>query len=340
MATPSFSDRFLRALAVRADLFDDRHERAFRLFSGFYEGWPDIVIELFARTAVVHNYADQPETAAAAVEAARALLLERLPWLKAILLKERKAEAFKSRQGRFIFGDQADRRILEGNVWYAIDLQMHQDSGFYMDTRWLRRWALKYLRDKSVLNAFAYTGSLGVAAKAGGAGRVVHLDLDRQFLNVAKVSYEINKWPVDKADFVRGDFFPEVSRLKREGARFDCIFLDPPFFSTTAKGTVDGVDNFHRLINKVRPLVADNGWLVAINNALFLSGKDYLYSLEALGQDGYMVFDRTIDAPPDVTGYPQTRVDKPPADPTPFNHPTKIAVLRVHRKDAGFQPVE
>jgi 23S rRNA (cytosine1962-C5)-methyltransferase len=39
--------------------------------------------------------------------------------------------------------------------------------------------------------------------------------------------------------------------------------------------------------------------------------------------------------PPDCTGYPATRVSAPPVDPAPFNHPTKIAILRVRRKDAA-----
>jgi len=43
--------------------------------------------------------------------------------------------------------------------------------------------------------------------------------------------------------------------------------------------------------------------------------------------------DSILPVPLDVTGYPETIVDQPPADPAPFNHPTKIAVLKVFRKD-------
>jgi 23S rRNA (cytosine1962-C5)-methyltransferase len=35
----------------------------------------------------------------------------------------------------------------------------------------------------------------------------------------------------------------------------------------------------------------------------------------------------------DVTGYPKTVVEAPLVDPAPFNHPTKIALLRAFRKD-------
>ena len=136
-------------------------------------------------------------------------------------------------------GEQADRRIRDHGVWYAIELLLNRDASFYLDTRNLRPGRRVTWRDKTVLNTFAYTGSLGVAAQAGGASRVVHLDRSRDFLNVAKTSYTLNGFPIHKTDFQTGDFFTQVSHLKRAGERFDCVLVDPPFFSTTSKGTVD-----------------------------------------------------------------------------------------------------
>jgi 23S rRNA (cytosine1962-C5)-methyltransferase len=96
---------------------------------------------------------------------------------------------------------------------------------------------------------------------------------------------------------------------------------------------VDQQGETTRLINKVRPLIAHGGQLVVINNALFLPGADFMAELEALCQSDYLSLGEVIPIPEDITGYPETIVDKPPADPAPFNHPTKIAVLNVTRKD-------
>jgi len=183
-----------------------------------------------------------------------------------------------------------------------------------------------------VLNTFAYTGSLGVAALAGGAARVVQLDLSRNFLNVAKTSYTLNGFPIRKADFVAEDFWVATGRMRRAGALFDCVFLDPPFFAAAATGTVDLASDFGRLIDKVRPLVADGGYLVAVNNALFVAGRDYFDQLEALCGTGFLALEELLPVPADVTGSAETRVDEPPVSPAPFNHPTKIAVLRVKRR--------
>lgn len=333
--TPSgLIPRLTAALAAREALFDARRETAFRLFNGFTEGAPDLAIDLYASTLVLHNYADPPERARATIAEAQAYLLERLPWLRAVVVKPRRARAPEERRGRLVYGDAPDRRVRENGVWYALDLLLNRDASLYLDTRALRAWAKENLAGRTVLNAFAYTGSLGVAARAGGAARVVHLDRNRAFLNMAKASYTLNGLPIDRADFRAGDFWTQSSQLRRADARFDCVFLDPPFFSETGRGTVDLVAESRRVINKVRPLVADGGVLVAINNALFAGGAEYLRTLEGLASDGYMTIETLIPVPPDFTGYPATRVSHPPVDPAPFNHPTKIAILRVRRKDA------
>jgi 23S rRNA (cytosine1962-C5)-methyltransferase len=321
-----------KALAARGTLFDSRHEGAFRLFNGFSEGCPDLTIDLYAATLVLHNYADEPRQGDALVHTALQFLTTSLSWLRAGIVKVRNGATQDEKRGQLVYGAAPDHKIKEHGVWYAVDLTMNRDASLYLDTRYLRKWILEHLKDKSVLNTFAYTGSFGVAALKGGASRVVQLDLSRPFLNLAKTSYTLNGLPIHKADFLAADFFEQASHLKRTGERFDCVFIDPPFFSTTTKGKVDQVNDSARLINKVRPLIKDGGWLIAINNALFVSGKEYMRTLESLCQDGYLKIQELIPVPEDFTGYPETRTGSPITDPSPFNHSTKIAVLEVKRK--------
>ena len=321
-----------KAIKVREESFDRGHQSALRLFNGFLEGCPALVIDLYASTLVLHNYAAIPEEGLSMVQEAEACLQSGLPWLRAGLVKTRNSPRAEERRGKILFGEAPDRKVLENGVWYALDLCMNRDASLYLDTRSLRRWAKEHLGGRTVLNTFAYTGSLGVAALAGGAARAVQMDLNRQFLNLAKTSYSLNGFPIHKEDFLAGDFWNQVSRLKRTGERFDCVLLDPPFFSATSKGVLDLNTDSARLINKVRPLVNNGGWLVAINNALYVSGKEYLQKLERLCADGYLKIAELIPVPEDVTGYSETRSGAPVTDPSPFNHSTKIAVLEVKRK--------
>lgn len=332
LTSEELADRLAAAIDARAGLFDERHEAGCRLFNGFYEGYPDLALDLYARTLVIHDYADPPQDARALI-AAREVARARLPWIETVVLKTRHATNLDARRGIVLAGEREARWLREYGVRYALALRESRDTGFYFDTRNLRAWALRELEGRRVLNTFAYTGSLGVAALAGGARHVVQLDLDRAALNTAKESYALNGLPVARADFQVGDFWTQVNALKRAGTLFDCAFLDPPLFAVTTKGRVDLIHHYDRLLNKVRPLVGHEGYLVAINNAVFVSGADYLHTLESLCVDGYLALEGTIRVPPDVTGYPETIVGTPPADPAPFNHATKIAVLRVRRKD-------
>lgn len=322
-----------QAIDARASLFDVRHESAFRLFNGFTEGNRDLVIDVYASTLLIHNYADDPADGKSQVEQAAQFLRSEIEWLRAGILKTRNSESQEERRGHLFFGERPDTKIKEHNIWYSIYLMMNRDASFYLDTRNLRKWLIENMHGKTVLNMFAYTGSLGVASLAGGARRVVQHDLNRQSLNVAKTSYTLNGFSIQKKDFIAADFFTVVSRLKRTVETLDCVIIDPPFFSTTSKGKVDQVYEGARLINKVRPLINDSGLLIAINNALYVSGREYMQTLEALCKDGYLKIKELIPVPQDFIGYHP--INPPITDPAPFNHSTKIAVLEVKRKSTS-----
>jgi len=319
-----------QAIASRRTWIDSNHESAFRLFNGFTEGCVDLTLEIFGHTLVVHNYAKEPSRNRELILASIDHLTHTLKWLRTCVVKTRHGSTAAEKNGKMIFGAKLDTRIKEHGVWYAINLTMNRDTSFYLDTRNLRRWLLDNMRGKSVLNTFAYTGSLGVAAQAGNAGLTIQNDLNRSFLNLAKESYTLNGFPINKNDFIAGDFFPTVAKFKAGRQRFDCVILDPPFFSTTSHGKVDQETDSARLINKVRPLINDGGYLVAINNALYISGRDYLQTLESLCKDGYLQINQIIPVPDDCVGF--TQVGKPITDPDPFNHSTKIAIVGIKRK--------
>jgi 23S rRNA (cytosine1962-C5)-methyltransferase len=302
------------------------------LFNGFTEGCPDLVIDVYGETAVFNNYARIPDDGMHAAGTALQFVRNRLPWMRAAVLKIRNGETAEDRLGRLVTGDHLTRQVKEHGVWYAVDLQLSRDASLYLDTRNLRHWALNRLKGKSMLNLFAYTGSLGVAALAAGASRVIQLDRNRRYLELAKGSYRLNGFPIHAADFVQADFFRQAAKFRRKDHRFDCVFIDPPYFASGSTGIVDQASQGARLLNKVRPLIADGGRLVAVNNALFVSGAAYMQTLDSVCSDGYLKLAEIIPVPDDVTGYQETRQGNPITDPSPFNHSTKIAILEVRRK--------
>lgn len=330
-------NKILETIAIIKSAYEQRQPmgellKAHRLFNGFYEGSPGLVLDQYGQTLVVFDHKEPGESQELIEEISR-WALENVKGIKSVLLKQRLHPEERMKNGILIAGSSLPDSIIEFGVSYALDLQMNQDASFYLDTRNLRRWLLDHMAGLSLLNTFAYTGSLGVAAGAGGATKVIQTDIKRLFLDLARKSWDLNKLPKDKTNLLEGDFFKVSGKMRLKGHLFDCVILDPPFFSTTDAGKVDLEAETSRLVNKVRPLVAHEGRLVVINNALFFSGAAFMEELNALCKSKYLSFEQIIPVPPDVTGYPETIVAHPPADPAPFNHPTKIAILGVVRKD-------
>ncbi len=333
VCVPSPIELVTESFARRRDLVGAERDAGCRLFNGYTEGVAGLVVELYGETLVVSSKASSESDEAVApgelVEAARGLV----PRLRAALWKFRSSLDPELQHGKIYLGSAGDlaRSVREHGVRYSLELRRDRDTSFFLDTRELRRFLHAELSGKRVLNAFAYTGSLGVAAAAGGAREVIHLDRNKAVLNVAKNSYTLNGLAIQRSHFRAQDFFFATAELRRREELFDCVIVDPPFFSSSAQGRVDLVAESARLLNKARPLVGDGGLLVAVNNALFVSGEAYRGVLDELGRDGYVELERTIPVPKDVIGLGGSAAW--PADPAPFDYPTKIAVLRVRRKD-------
>ncbi len=334
-----------RAERLRQHAADD-HRGGLRLFNGFREGIPGVVAEIYGRCLVLLNHANPAGALAPVVQEALEFYRSQLPWLESGLVKTRHAQDERLRRGEIAFGERLPRRLREEGIWYALDLRLNQDTSFYLDARNLRGWLRRESAGLEVLNTFAYTGSLGTACAAGGAGRVLQSDLNRQFLNLGKDSYALNGLPVQRANFLAMDFFHLAAGLRRAAEQFDLVILDPPFFSASPAGKVDLVGEIEALVNKVRPLVRDGGRLVVVNNALFVSGRAFLTALASLsrgkanghdrelGWGAWLTLEEIIPVPEEAAGCAEP-LSALPADPAPFNHSTKIAVLRVSQDLKG-----
>jgi 23S rRNA (cytosine1962-C5)-methyltransferase len=328
-------DRALSARANHADV-GPSSKSAIRLMHGPREGVPWLSIDRFGRTIVVYDASPgggDEKTARDVVARVR----EAFPDVRAAVWKRRNAAEPGDRNGIVVHGSprELDDTITEDGVRYALSLTMNRDASLYLDTRELRAFLRRELAGAHVLNAFAYTGSLGVAARMAPAARAVQLDRTRAFLEVGMRSCALNGLPAHRADFLAADYFEAVARLKREGRLFDAVIVDPPFFSESSRGRIDLVADAGRVLDKARPLVGDGGRLIVVNNAVFVSGAAFLSVIERVCESGYFEVERRIDAPWDFT---VGEVGGLPADPAPFNHSTKIVVLRGRRKDGRRAP--
>lgn len=317
------SRTLLSAFRKREALHADPDTNAYRMFSGFHEGFPEFSVDRYGSTAVIlWNSGKKIPGEALKAELCR-LCMEKIPGTESVLFKNRYGMTDEEKKGILLAGEQTAREIREWGVTYPADLRLNKDCGFYLDSSLLRRWLIQNAAGKRVLNTFAYTGSLGDAAAAGGALSVTQTDLNANYLSSRHSSQE----------YILGDFFHVASSLRRSGRLFDLIILDPPFFASAGRGgKVDTAGNMAALVNKIRPLAAHGGHIITVTNALFLSGKDLLAQLEPLCGP-WLSIGEIIPVPASFFGFSPIQGGTLPADPAPFNHSTKILVLDILRKD-------
>jgi len=116
-------------------------------------------------------------------------------------------------------------RIYE--VWYQLDLQGAQKTGFYLDQRQEHFKVATLAPDWRVLDAFCNQGAFGINCALAGAREVIGIDTSVEAVHQARANAERNEVT---ADFRAGNVFDFFTETRGE-ERFDLIILDPPSFA-------------------------------------------------------------------------------------------------------------
>ena len=167
--------------------------------------------------------------------------------------------------------------VREGNLRFQIRMLGSRHPGLFLDHRPLRDWLVGSgeCRGRRVLNAFAYTGSLSVAAAAGGAVHVTTQDLSKATLQWDADNARINGILESETRFLAGDFFEEIPRLKRRGEKFGLILSDPPSFSRGKKGNFSTQRDLEHLHECLLSVLEPGGILVTSINSANVSWSKY-----------------------------------------------------------------
>ncbi|MDF1561485.1 MAG: class I SAM-dependent methyltransferase [Deltaproteobacteria bacterium] len=208
-----------RADAARAGLRDDEGLEVYRLFHGYSEGVPGLEIDRYGDAAILTGKgASEAELAAAGA------WLRGLGRFELIVLRER------GRPVSVLHGTMPGEPLVvrEAGLRYAIEPWAAGNPGLYLDARPARRWLQSSSEGRRVLNLFSFAGSLGVAALAGGAASVTHVDSQRRALERCAANHALNAQRSDARDRVREDVPRFLRRAARGERRFGGVILDPP----------------------------------------------------------------------------------------------------------------
>ena len=82
-----------------------------------------------------------------------------------------------------------------------------------------------YVKDSTVLDLFAGSGSLGIEALSNGASACYFFDNNIELINIIKK----NTVGINGVHVMKSDYKNSLELLKNSNIKFDIIFLDPPY---------------------------------------------------------------------------------------------------------------
>jgi 23S rRNA (cytosine1962-C5)-methyltransferase len=227
-----------RALALRRTLGLADGVSAYRLLNGEGDGLGGLTADVYGPYAVVtalsrglHGHGRL------LAEAALAVLPEAdLPLRGAVLKVRLKAQgASPERAKDHVLGEEPPAKLIvrEAGVPYEVHLRGSINVGLFSDMREHRAGLARFVRQRRVLNTFAYTGALSLAAARAGAATVTSVDLAGGPLAWARENFRLSGLDPEAPRFrwETSDVFRFLETERARAATYDVIILDPPTVS-------------------------------------------------------------------------------------------------------------
>jgi len=152
---------------------------------------------------------------------------------------------------QLLLGEEITNTVVsEQGLKFHIEFGKAQNSGLFLDMANGRKWLRELAKDKNILNLFSYTCAFSVAATAGGASKVVNIDLSKASLSKGRENHQLNKLAKKEGKqvvFEGVDIFKSNSRIKKYGP-YDILVCDPPSFQ---KGSVNIERDYAKIIRRI-----------------------------------------------------------------------------------------
>jgi 23S rRNA (cytosine1962-C5)-methyltransferase len=124
--------------------------------------------------------------------------------------------------------------VEEHGLKFNVSIAHGQKTGFYLDQRYSRQLVRTLAGGSTVLDGFSYTGGFTVNALAGSAISVTAIETSAEALAIARQNVRLNALPQERCEWIEGDVFSVLRRLRDQVRQFDLVLLDPPKFAPTA----------------------------------------------------------------------------------------------------------
>ncbi len=308
-----FVKRIQEAQLLREDIIERDGLTGYRLIAAESDGLPGITIDKYQDYLVCQLLSAGSEFHKQTLVEA---LLEVFPDCN---IYERSDVAVRKKEGLeevtgVLHGEEPPKSVVieENGVKISVDIVGGHKTGFYLDQRDSRQQAMKYVKNKEVLNCFSYTGGFGLYALKGGAKRVINADVSQPALDTAKFNAEINEFDTSKkrAVFLNADVFKLLREYRDQGTKFDVVIMDPPKFVSSKNNLTSGANGYKDINMLAMQILKPGGTLLTYSCSGLMSADLFQKVIaDAAVDSGRQVkfierFEQAADHPTD-SAYPE-----------------------------------
>ncbi|MGH1382648.1 MAG: class I SAM-dependent rRNA methyltransferase, partial [Shewanella xiamenensis] len=246
-----FKRRILRAQAGRDDLIREQGLTGYRLIAAESDGLPGITIDKYANVLVCQLLSMGADVWRDTIVDVLAELYPDCAIYERSDVDSRKKEGLASTMG-LLHGTLPEMPVIieENGIKIAVDVTKGHKTGFYLDQRDNRAIAARFVKGKSVLNCFCYTGTFGLYAAKAGAASIENVDVSSLALDTARLNMRVNGLNDDNVHYNEADVFKLLRQYRDEGKTFNVIVLDPPKFADN-KSQLNGACRGYKDINMI-----------------------------------------------------------------------------------------
>ncbi len=193
--------------------------------------------------------------------------------------------------------------ICENGVYYAVDVENGQKTGYFLDQKYNRRAVAQLAKGRRVLDCFTHTGSFALNAAKGGAEGVTAVDVSAAALELARANAVRNGLD-DRMAFLCADVFDLLPKMEEQGHKdFDFIILDPPAF-TKSRDTAENAERGYKEINlRAMRLLPRGGYLATASCSHFMPAARFERMLRDAARDAKVQL-RQIEARQQAPDHP------------------------------------